>query len=148
MSVPGIGPITATAVPLVFGLSRSRWRPSGAAGTSPPGSARCRASTRPAAGRGRPDIEDGPARSETAHDHGRHGGRPLGGSARPDERPMARQDAGAQAAHAGRGGAGHTTAPDRSTQSTEKMLASNGASAHIRRRLLALFGVILLSMDA
>ena len=52
MSVPGIGPITAMAIPLVYGLSHRRRRASGAAGTSPPGWAWCRASTRPAASRG------------------------------------------------------------------------------------------------
>ena len=51
MTVPGIGPITAMAIPLVFGPSRRRWRASSGAATSLPGSAWYRASTRPAASR-------------------------------------------------------------------------------------------------
>ena len=52
------------------------------------------------------DIEDGPTRSEAPLDHRRHGCRQLGGSSRRNERPLAGQDAGAQAANACRGGAG------------------------------------------
>ena len=65
MSIPGVGPITAMAL-----QARHRWRASGAAGTSPPGSAWCRGNIRPAASRGWAG-EDGSARSI---DHRRHGG--------------------------------------------------------------------------
>ena len=52
------------------------------------------------------DIEDGPTRSQAPLDHRRHGCRQLGGSSWRNERPLAGQDAGAQAANACRGGAG------------------------------------------
>ncbi len=52
------------------------------------------------------DIEDGPTRSQAPLDHRRHGCRQLGGSSRRNERPLAGQDAGPQAANACRGGAG------------------------------------------
>ena len=54
----------------------------------------------------RQDIEDGPARPQTTADHRRHGGGALGIPSRGDEGPLAGPDAGAQAANAGRGGAG------------------------------------------
>ena len=50
------------------------------------------------------DIEDGPARSQTALDHGSHGGRPKRDSTRRDHGSVAGQDGGTQAEDAGRGG--------------------------------------------
>ena len=55
---------------------------------------------------GRISKIDGPTRSQAPLDHRCHGCRQLGGQARRNERPLAGQDAGAQAANACRGGAG------------------------------------------
>ena len=50
------------------------------------------------------DIEDGPARSQAALDHGSHGGRPTRDPARRNYGPVVGRDAGTQTEDAGRGG--------------------------------------------
>ena len=86
MTIPGVGPVTAMALqafaPPMESFQRGR------------------------------DFSDGSARTQTAVDHGRHDRGPLGGSAWCDHQSLARQDAGAQAEDAGRGGAGQPNGVD------------------------------------
>ena len=103
MTIPGIGPIGAMALQAfraADGELSARPRLLCLAG---PRAATAHDRRQAKAGQ---DIEDGPTRSEAPLDHRRHGCRQLGGSSRRNERPLAGQDAGAQAANACRGGAG------------------------------------------
>ncbi len=103
MTIPGIGPISAMALQ-AFAPPMESFRRGGRL--------LCLAGPRAATTHDRrqaeawQDIEDGPTRSQAPLDHRRHGCRQLGGQARRNERPLAGQDAGAQAANACRGGAG------------------------------------------
>ena len=103
MTIPGNGPITALAIqalaPPMESFRRGRdllrlaWP--GAAATHDRGQAEAWQ-----------DIEDGPARSQAALDHRRHGGHPSREPARRGDGSLAGRDVGAEAEDAGRGGAG------------------------------------------
>ena len=102
MTIPGIGPITATAIAALappaetFTQGPRLRRLAGA-------HAAAEVDRRQAeAGR---DLEDGRANAEAAADHRQQRGRAPGEQARRAGRLVARADAGAQAAHAGDGGA-------------------------------------------
>ncbi len=101
MTIPGVGPVTAMALqafaPPLESFRRGRdcaaWL-----GLVP------RQHT--TGGKAGQDLEEGPARSQTAADHRRHGGRAPCGPPRLNAGSLARQDAGAQAADAGCSGLG------------------------------------------
>ena len=129
MSIPGIGPITALAIqacaPPMESFRRGRdfsaWL-----GLVPQQHS---TGGKPEA---RHDIQDGPARSPAAVDRRRDDDDPLGGAPRCHEGPLAGPDADAQAAHAGRRGAGQPDGPHRLGADDEER--TRPAGRHCLRR--------------
>ena len=109
MTIPGIGPITATA----SRRWRHRQRPLPRAATLQPGSGSRRGNTRPAASSGSARFEDGRAHAAAAPDHRQQRGRATCEQARGSAGLVARADAGPKAAHAGHGRTGQQDRPDR-----------------------------------
>ena len=133
MSVPGIGPLCAMAIQAFappmesfrHGRDFSAWL-----GLVPRQSS---TGGKPKLGGARQDIEDGSARSPAAVGLRRDGDGRLGGAAR-HKGPVAGPDAGAQAAHAGRGGAGQPDGAHRLGADDEERILPRAVADRLRRQ--------------
>ena len=127
MSIPGIGPLCAMAIQVLRAAAGELpVRPGlrGLAGSGSPAELDRRE------GEAGEDIEDGSARSPAAVGRRRDGDSRLGGAAW-HEGPLAGPDAGAQAAHAGRGGAGQPDGAHRLGVDDEERVLPRAAAERV-----------------